>query len=158
MFKELAPLLEKRSIVLILTGLDNGNIRVNVIPKATDKDTDAALLTPLNITAQPNELDAGLSVALTGYTNKYLTINESLDKTKAEMEAAETEAKDALKAKEAAAKAKTKAAVKATPTKAEPAAPSLFDAANPAVSTPTTIAETSPVDDEDDSNDEEEEG
>lgn len=128
MFKELAPLLKQRSFVLILTGLEDGNIRVNFVPKATDKDTstDKALLTPLTITGEPSDLDSDLGAAITSYVATHLTIQQSVDSTKAAMKAAKEAEELAAKAKADAAKAKNKPG-HVKPTTA--VAPNLFDVA-----------------------------
>jgi PRTRC genetic system protein E len=128
MFKELAPLLKQRSFVLILTGLEDGNIRVNFVPKATDKDTstDKALLTPLTITGEPSDLDSDLGAAIASYVATHLTIQQSVDSTKAAMKAAKEAEELAAKAKADAAKAKNKSG-HVKPTTA--VAPNLFDVA-----------------------------
>ena len=66
MFQQLAPLLKKRSFVLICTGLDDDRIRVSFIPKATSKDTEqeAPLLQPLTVEGDPLQLDEELPEAL----------------------------------------------------------------------------------------------
>ena len=47
MFKELGPLLRQRTVVLILTRLEDDTIRVNVIPRKLNESENDALTTPL---------------------------------------------------------------------------------------------------------------
>ena len=135
MFQQLAPLLKKRSFVLICTGLDDDRIRVNVIPKATSKDTeqDAPLLQPLTVEGEPLQLDEELPEALKSYTVAHQSIQEAVDATKKQM--ADAKAAADRKAKADAEARKNKPSTKApTPAQAKanaagPAAPpSLFDA------------------------------
>lgn len=134
MFKELAPLLADRSLVLIISKASDDQITVNLIPKSTkdDKEQDKALLTPLAITATAEELDSDLADAITEYTTSYKTVAEQVAATKAAMKATADAAE--AKRKEDAAAAKNKGKSPATPAKkVEPAkttndAPSLFDA------------------------------
>lgn len=132
MFTELAPLLAKRSFVLILTGQDDGSIRCNFVPKSTDKDTDTdkALLTPLTITGTPAELDSDLSGVLTEYRTAYLSMHESVASTKAMMAEAKAASDAEAKAKADALKKTGKQSTKApTPAEAKKntGTPSLFD-------------------------------
>jgi PRTRC genetic system protein E len=57
MFKELAPLLRQRSVLLSLTRLEDDTIRVNVFPKKLADGENEALTTPLSVTGTAEELD-----------------------------------------------------------------------------------------------------
>lgn len=50
MFKELAPLLRQRAVLLTLAHLEDEQIRVNVIPQKIKDGENAALTTPLSVT------------------------------------------------------------------------------------------------------------
>ena len=47
MFKELAPYLRQRAVLLTVTRAEDDNIRVNVIPQKLKDGENAALTTPL---------------------------------------------------------------------------------------------------------------
>ena len=61
MFKELGPLLRQRTVVLILTRLEDDTIRVNVIPRKLNESENDALTTPLSVAGTAEELDAELA-------------------------------------------------------------------------------------------------
>jgi PRTRC genetic system protein E len=143
MFKELAPILRDRAVLLTVTLVDADQIRVNIVPnKLKDGDNDA-LTTPLSVTGTAEELDSELSSTIVGFVDSHLQMKNTLKRAKAEMDAAS-------KAAQAEARAKSKTSTKAMPPKAEvtqfaptakPAEPSkpaplqtasLFDVAAPA--------------------------
>ena len=140
MFKELAPILETRALTLTIARLPKSNlICVTVVPTQTDgdKDIDKAILEPLKLDpATAEDLDAGLAEALSSHATTFLSLQESVDQAKANMEAALQAAKDEAKKKADEAKKKVAPSAKAAtaekapePPKPEPPkAPSLFDA------------------------------
>ena len=134
MFRELAPLLPKRSLVLTLASVGDGRIRITITPRPTGKDDAKELAQPFAVEGTAEELDAELSQSIVSYTAEHLTLARSLEQVKANMDAALKEAKDEAAKKIAEAKKGSKQSLtKATPaeTKAEvkkPTAPSLFDA------------------------------
>lgn len=142
MFKELAPLLRQRAVLLTLTHLEDEQIRVNVIPQKIKDSENAALTTPLSVTGTSEELDRDLPSTLVNFVGAHLGLKNTLDRVKEEMDAA-------AKAAQVEARSKSKSAVtrpapkpevpKATetskpalPPPPEPArAASLFDATTP---------------------------
>jgi len=52
LFKELGPLLRQRTVVMILTRLEDDTIRVNVIPRKLKRKRNDALTTPLSVAAR----------------------------------------------------------------------------------------------------------
>jgi len=160
MFKELAPYLRQRAVLLTVTHIEDDQIRVNVIPQKLKDGENAALTTPLTITGTADELDRDLPATLVNFVSAHLELRNTLDRAKAEMEAA-------AKTAQAEARSKTKTAGKKEPPKPEtptptdtpkPALPvkeessrtaSLFDAPAPPATTTTesdeeeeTLAET----------------
>lgn len=149
MFKELAPYLRQRAVLLTVTCVEDGNIRVNVIPQKLKDGENAALTTPLTVTGTAEELDRDLSATLVDFVASHLQLKNTLNRAKSEMDAA-------AKAAQAEARAKnkttgTKALAKPEPEKAvetpkptaqaasEPSrTASLFDAA----ASPETAIET----------------
>jgi PRTRC genetic system protein E len=142
MFTELMPVLQNRPVTITITSVDKTKIRVNVIPKAVDsdsqltrdvtqkdgvtKDNVAALITPLSLVGTPEEIDAELPQLLASYSEGHTTVLESLKELQEALAAAAKAAKDAT------AKAKTKT----------PAKPEKKDEGNPAPHPTKTAAGT----------------
>lgn len=153
MFKELAAYLRQRAVLLTVTRVEEDQIRVNFIPQKLTEGENAALTTPLTVTASAEELDRDLPATLVSFVGAHLGLRNTLDRAKAEMDAAakEAQAEARSKGKTSATKAVTKsevtkpteAAKPAPQTTPEPArATSLFDApAAGAVPTPDTDEE-----------------
>jgi len=113
MFKELGPLLRQRTVVMILTRLEDDTIRVNVIPRKLNESENDALTTPLSVAGTAEELDAELPSALVRFVGAHLELKNTLESAKEQMAAA---------AKAAKAEARSKAAAKPVPAQPEPAA------------------------------------
>lgn len=101
MFKELAPYLRQRAVLLTVTHLEEDQIRVNVIPQKIKDGENAALTTPLSVTGTAEELDRDLPSTLVNYVGAHLGLKNTLDRVKEEMEAA-------AKAAQAEARSKSK--------------------------------------------------
>lgn len=101
MFKELAPLLRQRAVLLTLTHLEDEQIRVNVIPQKIKDGENAALTTPLTVTGTSEELDRDLPSTLVNFVGAHLGLKNTLDRVKEEMDAA-------AKAAQAEARSKSK--------------------------------------------------
>ena len=101
MFKELAPYLRQRAVLLTVTHLEHDQIRVNIVPKKLKDGENEALTTPLSVTGTAEELDQELPSTLTSYVASHLQLKNTLENAKAEMEAA-------AKAAQAEARAKSK--------------------------------------------------
>jgi len=152
MFKELAPYLRQRAVLLTVTHLEEDQIRVNVIPQKIKDGENNALTTPLSVTGTAEELDQELSSTIVNFVSSHLQLKNSLEKAQAEMDAAS-------KAAHAEARTKSKTATKSVPAKtevtqnapsaksAEPAKPalqkpaSLFDMPTPAATPTVTSSE-----------------
>jgi PRTRC genetic system protein E len=111
MFKELGPLLRQRTVVMILTRLEDDTIRVNVIPRKLNESENGALTTPLSAAGTAEELDAELPSALVQFVGAHLELRNTLESAKEQMAAA---------AKIAKAEARSKVAPKTTPARTEP--------------------------------------
>ncbi|HSU60119.1 MAG TPA: PRTRC system protein E [Bryobacteraceae bacterium] len=145
MFNELEPLLADRTLLLTLSAVPGGAIRVNVIPKCRNENDAAekALATPLSVTGTAAELERDFPAQLTGYVQSIIetdsTLNQIREVHKAAVKELQAENKKALDAKRRTntsskplAKADDKAEVKDADKKAaEPRIPSpvvsLFD-------------------------------
>ena len=123
MFKELSPLLRQRTVVMILTRLEDDSIRVNVIPRKLNESENDALTTPVSVSGTAEELDAQLPSALVEFVGAHLELKNTLETAKEQMAAA---------AKAAKAEARSKAASKPAPARTEPAATEIRKPADPA--------------------------
>ena len=96
MFTELLPLLKQRVLMITVSDVGDGLLRVNVIPRKLDADSDQsqALTTPLSITGSAEELDRELPGQL-------LTFTESVVKTGSNLAELKTQHAAAVKAVEA---------------------------------------------------------
>ena len=116
MFKELAPVLRDRAVLLTVTLVDADQIRVNIVPKKLKDGDNDALTTPLSVTGTAEDLDAELSSTIVGFVGSHLQMKNTLEKAKAEMDVAS-------KAAQAEARAKSKTTTKLVPPKTESAQP-----------------------------------
>jgi PRTRC genetic system protein E len=112
MFKELVPILRHRAVLMTVTLLEEDEIRVNVVPKKLKDGDNDALTTPLSVTGTAEELDAELSSTLVSFVGSHLQLKNTLEKAKAEMDAA-------AKSAQAEARSKTKNPAKREPAPAE---------------------------------------
>ena len=141
MFKELAPLLSKRSLILTITSVADERIRVTITPRPTGKDDVKELSQPFAVEGTAEEFDTELPAAIVSYTAEHMTLENSLAQVKAGMEATLKEVKDEAAKKVADAKKTAKVGTKtpAVPAKAAevkaPEPPSLFDVAAPTAET-----------------------
>ena len=145
MFKELAPYLRQRAVLLTVTRLDEDEISVNIIPKKLQDGENTALTTPFKLTGTAEELDRDLPSSIVDFVAAHLQLKSTLDRAKAEMDAAGKAAQVEARAKKLPAKKDQAKAEPATPVAAvkpaEPVKPeqpktfSLFDA--PASETPS---------------------
>jgi len=152
MFKELAPYLRQRAVLLTVTHIEDDQIRVNVIPQKLKDGENAALTTPLTVTGTADELDNDLPATLVNFVSSHLQLRNTLDRAKAEMDAAAKTAQAEARAKNKTQSAKV--VPKSEPAKApealkpEPQAPaqpaktaSLFDAPLPAATPASDVGE-----------------
>jgi PRTRC genetic system protein E len=116
MFKELAPYLRQRAVLLTVTHIEDDQIRVNVIPQKLKDGENAALMTPLTVTGTADELDNDLPATLVNFVSAHLQLRNTLDRAKAEMDAA-------AKTAQAEARSKTKTTGKKEPPKPETTTP-----------------------------------
>ena len=112
MFKELGPLLRQRTVVMILTRLEDDTIRVNVIPRKINESENDALTIPLSVAGTAEDLDAELPSALVQFVGAHLELSNTLETAKEQM---------AVAAKTAKAEARSKVTPKTAPVRTEPA-------------------------------------
>ena len=73
MFKELAPYLRQRAVLLTVTHLEDDQISVNIIPKKLQEGENTALTTPFKLTGAAEELDRDLPSSIVDFVE--LTCN-----------------------------------------------------------------------------------
>jgi PRTRC genetic system protein E len=100
-FTELKPLLKQRVVMITISDVGEGLLRVNVIPRKLEgsADENGALTAPLSITGKAEELDRELPAQLTSFT-------ESVTKTGSNIDELRTQHAAAVKAVEAENKKK----------------------------------------------------
>jgi PRTRC genetic system protein E len=100
-FTELMPLLRQRAVMITISDVGEGLLRVNIIPRKIEgtSEDNAALTTPLSITGKAEELDRELPGQLTSFT-------ESIAKAGSNLEEVKTQHSAAVKAMEAENKKK----------------------------------------------------
>lgn len=152
MFKELAPLLRQRAVLLTLTHLEDQQIRVNVIPQKIKDGENGALTTPLTVTGSSEELDRDLPSTLVNFVGAHLGLKNTLDRVKEEMDAAAKAAQAEVRSKSKSAGIRpapkpeiakpAESSKPAPPPSPEPArAASLFDAPIPAAASTADMDE-----------------
>jgi PRTRC genetic system protein E len=128
MFSELMPLIERRTITITVAALNEGHIRVNVVPAALAEDSKVnekigysnkdkiaqvpesaihALTTPLSLTGAPDEIDAQLAQQLKAFVDSHLALQQAVDRARGEIA-------EAVKAVEERDKNRSKARTAAT--------------------------------------------
>jgi PRTRC genetic system protein E len=147
MFKELQPLLAKRSLTITVAALNGEEIRINVIPHSRPEDSKAneqikyshkeevaaipeaavkALTTPISLTGTAEEIDAKLSDVLLQFVESHTQLKATFDRACAEIsdavKAIDERNKNKSKAKTAGAKAEQKEDTKTKPDDGKPKA------------------------------------
>jgi PRTRC genetic system protein E len=89
-FVELMPLLKQRVVMITVSDLGEGLLRVNVIPRKLEgiADENGALTVPLSITGRAEELDRELPGQLASFTESVTKTGSSLEELKAQHAAA----------------------------------------------------------------------
>ena len=105
MFKELAPFLRHRAVLLTVTHLEEDQIRVNVVPQKLKDGENNALMTPLTVTGTAEDLDRDLPSTIVDFVSSHLQLKNTLNRAKEEMDAA-------AKTAQAEARSKAKAPAK----------------------------------------------
>ena len=135
-----------------ITLVDRDQIRVNIVPKKLKDGDTEALTTPLSVTGTADDLDAELSATIVGFVGSHLQMKNTLEKAKAEMDAASKSAQTEARAKSKTATRSIPAKTEVTqnapsakpvePVKPAPQKPaSLFDMPTPATTPITASAE-----------------
>ena len=134
-FAELLPMLNDRTIMMVVAKADDSHLTVSVVPKRVKDDENPALTMPLCCTGTPEELDRELPTQVREFVGGYVTLSGNLAEIRREREEAEKTAREEAKKKtkvvgNGGAKAKApESTPKPEPPKQEPAMLSLFDEA-----------------------------
>lgn len=100
MFEELMPLLGERVLILTLSRVNQDEICLTVTPKplkASEREENSAVRTPLSLTGTPQELDRELPRQLAEFADLHLQLSSTLLSAKMEMEAATNAAQEAAR-------------------------------------------------------------
>jgi PRTRC genetic system protein E len=133
MFKELLPLITQRPLTITVAVVEEGRIRLNVIPQALKADDEAngkikhshrdeiteipdgavkALTAPLSLTGTAEEIDAKLPEILTHFTESHVGLQNTFDRARDQIaqavKAIDERDKNKPKAKTAASKQEQK--------------------------------------------------
>jgi PRTRC genetic system protein E len=161
MFKELAPYLRQRAVLLTVTHLEDEQIRVNIVPQKVKEGENAALTTPLTVSGTAEELDRELPATVINFVSAHLELKNTLEQAKAEMDSAAkaVQAEARKKSKTTGTKVETsRTGVNEKPERLPPPAdppksPGLFDSAPSATEatseTKPTVATVHGISDED---------
>jgi PRTRC genetic system protein E len=89
-FTELMPLLKQRVVMITISDVGEGLLRVNVIPRRLEGSTDdnGALTVPLSITGKAEELDRELPGQLASFTESVTQTGSNLDELRTQHAAA----------------------------------------------------------------------
>jgi len=147
MFTELLPLLADRTLVLTIARIDDGLIRLNIIPKCKpSKENDSAekaLSTPLSITGSAADLDRDLPAQLTGFASSIAQTGSNLAQVeeahRAAIKAVETENKTKLDSKRKVSGGKT--AIKTESAAPAPDTGPVFQDGKPVFGTKYSVAQ-----------------
>ena len=122
MFTELVPLLKQRVVMVTISDVGDGLLRVNIIPRKLEggEDENAALTVPLSITGKAEELDRELPGQLASFTESVTKTGSNLDELRtqhaAAIKAVEAEHKKKVDDKKKGNSSKTVSAPSASPT------------------------------------------
>ena len=111
-FAQLMPLLTDRTLMVIVSQVDDQHLTLSVVPKRMKESESAALTTPLCCTGTPEELDRDLPTHLREFVAGQVMLGNNLAQIQCEREEAEKVAREELKKKQKSvgnvgAKAKT---------------------------------------------------
>ncbi len=86
MFTELVPLLKQRVVMITVSDVGDGVLRVNVIPRKLDTDSDQnqALTATLSITGSAEELDRELAGQLASFTESVVKTGSNLEELRSQ--------------------------------------------------------------------------
>jgi len=133
-FVQLMPLLADRTVMVIVSKLDDQHLTISVVPKRMKDSENEALTAPLCCTGTPEELDRDLPTHLRDFVAGHVVLSNNLAQIQREREEAEKLAREELKKKHKSAgnggpkiktpEAEPRGQEKAAP---QPAMMSLFD-------------------------------
>ena len=138
-FAQLMPMLAERTLMLIVSKVDDQLLTLSVVPKRMKEGENTALATPLCCTGTPDELDRDLPAQLRDFVAGHVALSNNLAQIQSEREEAEKAARDELKKKQKtvgnggskvkAAESLPKPEEKVSPARPAQSTMNLFDAA-----------------------------
>ena len=146
-FTQLMPMLAERTLMVIVSKVDDQHLTLSVVPKRMKDGENTALTTPLCCTGTPQELDRDLPAHLREFVAGQLALSNNLAQIQRDREEAEKAAREELKKKQKtvgnggvkgkAPEIKPKDEEKVAPTPAQPSMMSLFESTTEAAAQPT---------------------
>ena len=136
-FVQLMPMLGDRTLMLIVSKVDDQHLTLSVVPKRMKEGENATLTTPLCCTGTPEELDRDLPAQLRDFGAGHVALSNNLAQIQREREEAEKAAREELKKKQKtvgnggnkAAESQPKPEEKVSPTAPAQSTMNLFDSA-----------------------------
>jgi PRTRC genetic system protein E len=139
-FAQLMPMLAERTLMLIVSKVDDQHLTLSVVPKRMKEGENTALTTPLCCTGTPDELDRDLPAQLRDFVAGHVALINNLAQIQREREEAEKAAREELKKKQKtvgnggskvkAAESQPKPEDKVSPAARAQSTMNLFDSAN----------------------------
>ena len=99
-FAQLMPMLAERTLMLIVSKVDDQHLTLSVVPKRMKEGENTALATPLCCTGTPDELDRDLPAQLRDFVAGHVALGNNLAQIQREREEAEKAAREELKKKQ----------------------------------------------------------
>ena len=99
-FAQLMPMLAERTLMLIVSKVDDQHLTLSVVPKRMKEGENTALATPLCCTGTPDELDRDLPAQLRDFVAGHVALSNNLAQIQREREEAEKAAREELKKKQ----------------------------------------------------------
>jgi PRTRC genetic system protein E len=94
------PMLAERTLMLIVSKVDDQHLTLSVVPKRMKEGENAPLTTPLCCTGTPEELDRDLPAQLRDFVAGHVALTNNLAQIQREREEAEKAAREELKKKQ----------------------------------------------------------
>jgi PRTRC genetic system protein E len=94
------PMLADRTLMLIVSKVDDQHLTLSVVPKRMKEGENAALTTPLCCTGTPEELDCDLPAQIRDFVAGHVALSNNLAQVQREREEAEKAAREEIKKKQ----------------------------------------------------------
>ena len=93
-FRQLAPLLAQRAVLITVSKLDGEQLQVNICPRQLKGGENEALTIPLSVTGTAADLDAELVTQISSFVASHVGLNTNLAVVEKEIAEAEKAARE----------------------------------------------------------------